>query len=667
MTIINVKNMTLRFGVTTILQNIDFSLDETDKLGIIGVNGSGKSSLFRVITGVYEPEEGNVTIAPGKTIGILTQDGAFSSLCGSEDAADNAPQEGLSVLELMLRSKPEMLRMEARLAELETQMNAPNVSHLGALSAEYTALNDRYLREGGLEYRGRCASMLQRLGFDATAQQQRVDTLSGGQRTRLALAIQLSREPDILMLDEPTNHLDIETTAWLENFLVNYKKCVLVISHDRYFLDRVTTKTLAIENHRATLYHGGYTKSMEQRRIDRELAEKHYRDQQKEIARQEAYIAQQRAWNRERNIIAAESRQKLLDKMVKLEKPQNAPRPVRMKFTKSTESGNDVLSVRDLGMRFGDKVLFDNINFLIKKKQRVLLIGPNGCGKSTLIKLILNTLEPTTGVIEAGYNVTVGYYDQENQNLTDENTVLEELWSAYPHLNEVTVRNALAQFRFVGEDVFKTVDVLSGGERARLTLCKLILSHMNLLVLDEPTNHLDIDSREALESALEQFDGTILTVSHDRYLIDKLATRILMMRPGAAFSGELLDYTVSRVGEGFTELSRYRAAREAERLGTPGVVSAAKTTVSDAKADYLKNKQNAAEERKKRNRLQKLREECTHLEHEIAAIEQEMAGDAATDYVRVAELDQKKTELEEKLLCDYEELEELEAWEAAHS
>ncbi len=666
MTILNVKNMTLRFGVTTILQNIDFSLDETDKLGIIGVNGSGKSSLFRVITGIYEPEEGSVSIAPGKTIGILSQDGAFSSLCGAEDEPDETAATGLSVLELMLRSKPEMLRMEARLAELENEMNADGVQHLSALSAEYTALNDRYLREGGLEYRGRCASMLQRLGFDAAAQQQSVDTLSGGQRTRLALAIQLSREPDILMLDEPTNHLDIETTAWLENFLVNYKKCVLVISHDRYFLDRVTTKTLTIENHRAALYNGGYTKSMEQRRIDRELAEKHYRDQQKEIARQEAYIAQQRAWNRERNIIAAESRQKLLDKMVKLEKPQNAPRPVRMKFTQSTDSGNDVLSVRDLSMAFGDKVLFQDLSFLIKKKQRVLLIGPNGCGKSTLIKLILNMLDPSSGVIEAGYNVEVGYYDQENQNLTDENTVLEELWSAYPHLPELTIRNTLAQFRFVGEDVFKTVAVLSGGERARLTLSKLILSHMNLLVLDEPTNHLDIDSREALEGALEQFDGTILTVSHDRYLIDKLATRILMMHPGEAFPGDLLDYTVEHTGQGYTELVRYKTAREAERLGAMVSATATKTVVSDAKADYLKNKQNAAEERKKRNRLQKLRDECVRLEEALAAIEEEMAGDAATDYVRISELDAKKTELEEQLLADYEELEELEAWAAAH-
>ena len=654
MTILTVKNMTLRFGVTAVLQNIDFALDECDKLGIIGVNGSGKSSLLRTITGEYEPDEGSVSIVGGKTLGLLSQDGAF-------DAADDTA----TVLDLMLKSRPEMLQMEARLAALERQLADPSAEHLNALTAEYTSLNDRFLREGGLEYRGRCASMLMRLGFDAAMQQQPVGTLSGGQRTRLALAVQLSREPDILMLDEPTNHLDIETAAWLEGFLASYKKCVLVISHDRYFLDRVTGKTLAIENGRATLYQGGYTKSMEQRRLDREIYEKHYRDQQKEIARQEAYIAQQRAWNRERNIIAAESRQKLLDKMVKLEKPQNAPKPIKMKFTRAHESGGEVLEVRGLGMAFGDKQLFCNVSFLIKKKQRVLLVGPNGCGKSTLLKLILNRLEPTAGTVEAGYNVEVGYYDQENQNLTDENSVLEELWSAYPHMPEQQIRNALAQFRFVGEDVEKRVAVLSGGERARLTLCKLILSHMNLLVLDEPTNHLDIDSREALESALEQFDGTVLAVSHDRYLIDKLATRILAMRPGAAFEGDLLDFEVSpnEQGRGYTEFMRYKTAREAERSAAagPSAVTAAKQGApSAAKADYLKNKQNAAEERKKRNRLQRLREQTPRLEDELCEIEEAMSGEAATDYKRLAALDERRAELEEQLLVCYEELEALE-------
>ncbi len=659
MTVLSVKNMTLRFGVTTVLHGITFALEENDRLGIIGVNGSGKSSLFKCIMGEYEPEEGSISVAGGKSVAMLSQTGAFEDGCGIEDALPESDGT-LSVIETMTRAFPELLAMEARLEELQAALADPDAEHIGALTAEFTALNDRFLREGGLEFRGRCASMLQNLGFDEGLQQAAVNVLSGGQRTRLALAVKLSREPDILLLDEPSNHLDIETTAWLENFLASYKKCVLVISHDRYFLDRVTTKTLAIEHHRAALYQGGYTKSMEQRRIDREVAEKHYREQQKEIARQEAYIAQQRQWNRERNIIAAESRQKLLDKMVKLEKPQNAPRPVRMKFTQSLASGNDVLSVEGLGMAFGARQLFRNVNFEIKKGQRVMLIGKNGCGKSTMIKLILNMLEPTQGKIEAGYNVQVGYYDQENQNLTDENTVLEELWSAYPQENETKIRNTLAMFRFVGEDVFKTVAVLSGGERARLTLAKLILSHMNLLVLDEPTNHLDIDSREALENALLSYDGTIFAVSHDRYFVDKLAPRILELCPHPAFGGDLLDFSIGHVGQGYEEFITYRDARIAEREAPSSQQQGAVVEMTDAKQAYLKNKQSAADERKRKNRLEKLRKMCVEMEAELADIDQQMAGDAATDYKRVALLDARKTELEDQLLAAYEEIEALE-------
>jgi len=512
-----------------------------------------------------------------------------------------------------------------------------------------------------MEFRGRCVSILEKLGFDAVAREQTLDTLSGGQRTRLALAVELSRQPDILMLDEPTNHLDIATLAWLESFLASYPKCVMVISHDRYFLDRVTNKTLAIEHHRAKLYSGGYTKSMQQRETDREIAERHWKNQQKEIARQQAYIAQQRAWNRERNIIAAESRQKLLDKMEKLERPQDAPKAIRMKFSEALASGNDVLSVRSLSMGYPNRPLFEDLSFLIKRGERALIIGPNGCGKSTLIKLILGQLAPTGGVIESGYNVEVGYYDQENQNLTPENTVLDELWNAYPTLTETEIRNTLAMFRFVGEEVFKSVSVLSGGERARLTLAKLILSRMNLLVLDEPTNHLDIDSREALESALEQFDGTIVTVSHDRYLIDKLATRILELKPGEYFAGDLLDFHVDHTGKGYTEFMDYKNARILERTETAAASSAAPAAMGSGKEQYLKNKQAAADARKKKAQTERLQKECAALEAELEQIEEELFGSAASDYQRAARLDTRKNEVEERLMEIYELLEELEA------
>ena len=641
---ISVNDLSLSIGTTPILEKVSFALEENDKLGIIGINGSGKSTLFRLITGETEPTDGEVYFSKGKTVGILTQDGAFDY---------DSPEQ--TVLDRMYRAFPLLLAAETRLAVLEAELGRGDERVI----REYTDLHEQFVRDGGLEFRGRCASILQKLGFDKVAMQQAVSTLSGGQRTRLALAVELSREPDILMLDEPTNHLDIETLAWLEGFLISYPKCVMIVSHDRYFLDKVTNKTLSIEHHRAKLYNGGYTKSMEQRRLDREIAERHWKNQQREIARQEAYIAQQRAWNRERNIIAAESRQKLLDKMERVERPQNDPRAIRMKFGEAIASGNDVLEARSLSMGFPGRTLFENVSFLIKRQERVMVIGPNGCGKSTLIKLILSQLAPTSGAIETGYNVEIGYYDQENQNLTPENTVLDELWNAYPTRTETEIRNTLGLFRFTGEEVFKLVSVLSGGERARLTLAKLMLSRMNLLVLDEPTNHLDIDSREALESALEQFDGTIVTVSHDRYLIEKLATRILELHPGREFEGDLLDYHVDHPGTSYSEFRQYKALR-IERYEASEAASPIATTVSTNKEQYLKNKQATADARKKKAQLERLKKECDALESELAEIEEELFGSAASDYVRAAELDARKAEVEERLMEIYEALEDAE-------
>ena len=649
MTAISINDLTLRFGTTTILEKISFSLEENDKLGIIGVNGSGKSSLFKLILGEYEAEEGNVYISKGKSVGVLTQEGAFtvSDLCGD------------TALEQMYTAFPELLRMESRIAELEQQLSLqtgrdPAVG--ASLTAEYTELYNRFVRDGGLEFRGRCASILQKMGFDETLSRQSVDVLSGGQRTRLALARQLCREPDILLLDEPTNHLDMETLGWLESFLISYKKCVMVISHDRYFLDRVTNKTLSIEHHRAKLYQGGYTKSMEQRRIDREIAEKQYRDQQKEIARQEAYIAQQRQWNRERNIIAAESRQKALDRMEKLEKPMEDEKSIRLKFTQELPSGGDVITVKGLTMGFGERTLFSDINFLIKRQERVFVIGPNGCGKSTLIKLLMGKFAPLAGKIEMGYNVEIGYYDQENQNLDPRNTVLEELWQAYPTMREMDLRGVLAAFRFFADDIEKTVRVLSGGERARLTLAKLILSHMNLLILDEPTNHLDINSREALEGALDGFDGTVFIVSHDRYLVEKLATRILEIKPGITFDGDLHDYHVDHVGEGYTEYQRFKQERIARLSEGGGSIAAAKPETTASKDAYLQNKAKLADERKQKNRLARLRKEAEALEAELEEITAALYGEAATDYKKAAELEERQAKAEERLLEIYEEI-----------
>lgn len=674
MILLSVTSLTLQFGTDTVLDNISFSVEDGDRIGVIGVNGCGKSSLLRMIChgvglpGGMEPTAGEVFLAKGRSVGILTQEGAFA-----EDGEDGSGDQ--NALEHMYHAFPALLAAEARLETLQAALDA-GIEAAGGheaydrLTREYSSLHDRFLQDGGLEFRSRCAGILKQLGFDEELTHMPVRLLSGGQRTRLALGIQLSRRPDLLLLDEPTNHLDIDTLAWLEKYLADYPGSVLVVSHDRYFLDRVTNKTLCIQNRHAKLYTGGYTACMAQRETDRALAEKHYRDQQKEIARQEAYIAQQRAWNRERNIIAAESRQKMLDRMERVEKPENAPKPIRLRFTSSSASGGEVLSLRDVSMGFDGRVLFSHLNYLVKKDDRVLILGQNGCGKSTLIKLLIGKLEPTGGIIEAGYNVTIGYYDQENQNLDPSKTVLDELWDAYPRLTETEVRNALGQFRFVGEDVFKTVSVLSGGERARLTLCKLILSRMNLLILDEPTNHLDIDSREALEAALSAFDGTVVAVSHDRYFIEKLATRVLEISPGSGISGSLTgsgsdytDYRITTPGAAYTEYRRFMEARQTgtvapTRMGAAVEPSPSETTSS--KEAYLQARQSAAEERKRKHRLERLRTEAATLEADIDRLTAEMNGEAATDFLRVAALDTEKTQKEDRLLAVYEELEELE-------
>ena len=640
MIILNVSNLSLSFGTKPILEGVTFALDEGDRCGVVGVNGCGKSTLFRMILGEQESDEGSVYLSKNKSVGILRQNDAFLDFEGEDGEA--------SALEVMYHSFPELLSMEERLSELEALL-----STTPSLAAEYTALNDQFLAEGGLEFRSRCASTLLKMGFDEETMHRPFSSLSGGQRTRLALSRELCREPDLLMLDEPTNHLDMETLLWLESFLASYKKCLLVISHDRYFLDRVTNKTLWIEHRRAKLYGGNYSKSTAQRKIDREIEEKHYKNQQKEIARQEAYIAQQRAWNREKNIIAAESRQKMLDKMVKLERPSAAPKSIQMKFSAASASGNDVLTMKDLAFGYGYTPLFSNLSCLVKRGDRLFVVGPNGCGKSTLIKLLLGKLEPKRGYLEAGYHVEIGYYDQENQNLSPENTVLDEVWNAYPTLTETTVRGALARFRFVGEDVYLSVSELSGGERARLTLCKLILSEMNLLVLDEPTNHLDIDSREALEGALSEFDGTIITVSHDRYLIDKLATRFLDFTPDG-----VRDFSVVNVGHAYEELVRERERRAL----SVGETASAEPAKQSQKEQYLQNKKDAAEARKRQNRIEKLTKEAEKIEADIDRIDEEMNA-CATDYVRLAALDTEKTQCEERLMEIYEELEELEELE----
>ncbi len=628
---LNCENLSLSFGADSIIENVSFALNEGDKLGIIGVNGAGKSSLFAMITGKYSPSSGGVYIAKDKTVGILEQNTEYSS--------------EKSILDEAYSTFSELLTLEKELEELRLLAEKGGDEEL---ARRFSSAQERFTSLGGYEFRGRCKGILKKLMLPEELWDKPVSSLSGGQKTRLTLACLLLCDPDIILLDEPTNHLDTEALFWLEGYLKASRKTVLVISHDRYFLDSVVGRILEIENKKSRIFNGNYTEYVKQKAIDRDIQERHYNNQQKEIKRIEAYIEQQRRWNRERNIIAAESRQKQLDKMERVERPENLPDKVRFTFEKSEESGNDVLSVASLAKGFPAKHLFDSLSFEVKKHDRLFITGGNGCGKSTLIKILAGRLSPDKGFVTHGYNVKVGYYDQENQDLHPQNTVIDELWNAYPSMTETAIRSALALFLFKGDDIYKKISVLSGGEKARLTLAKLMLTKMNLLILDEPTNHLDINSREVLEEALLGFEGTIIAVSHDRYFINKLATRILDF-------GAEQEHRLFAFDGGYSEYLEYK-----KKYLIKPETEKKETVITASKEQYLSAKREQAEIRKNERRVKKLKEDIESTEKRIGDIENEMSSSDGTDYVHLAELEKENNELEEKLLSFYEELDGLE-------
>ena len=613
---LSVNDISLEYGTDVILEKINFSINEGDRLGIVGVNGAGKSTLLKIICGNITPSGGEVYIGKGKSVAMLEQ----NAMLFSES----------SVFDEMLHAFPEQLRLEKRLAELEAE-----IAHGGEKAiAEFSALSERFRDIGGYEFRGRIKSMLARFGFPEAMHSTCVGNLSGGERTRLSLVRLLLVEPDILILDEPTNHLDTDTLEWLENHLRSYPKTLIIVSHDRYFLDVVATKMLEIEHQRAEIYAGNYSAFAEKKAAARRALEHQYAEQQKEIARQQAYIEQQRRWNRERNIIAAESREKALARMQKIAAPKAAPKNIRLSFGYSGESGNDVLIADRLAASYGEKKIFEDISFLIKKNDRVLIVGPNGCGKSTLLKIIGEKKLPESGELYFGSNVEPAYYDQEIQNLTETNTVLDEMMDSHEGLTYTQVRTALANFLFFAEDMEKTVSVLSGGERARLALCKIILAKVNLLILDEPTNHLDIGSREALEEALLAFDGTIIAVSHDRYFIKKLATRIFDM--GGGFTDWKDDY------------ASYQSYKAKQKEEAAAVAVSAPKVETQSKTKYLENKKLQADIRKNERIIEKAEAEINKLDEEKAMLEEEAAGEAATNYVRLSEISARIAEIDER-------------------
>lgn len=629
MVLLSVSNVTVEYGTDVVLENISFSVGEGDRVGIIGVNGAGKSTLAKIIAGTFSHFSGNVFMASEKTVAMLEQ----NAMLDSDD----------TVLSEMLGAFPEVISAEERLSRLSARLETHEATEKEI--EEYSALTEKFKEMGGYEYRSKIKATLARFGFFEEDLEKTVNILSGGERTRLALVKLLLREPDLLILDEPTNHLDIDTISWLEEHLRSYKKTLILISHDRYFLDRATTKTLEIEHTRATLYSGNYSAYAVQKAEARKALAKKYELQQKEIGRIEAMIDQQRRWGQEHNFVTIRSKQKQIEHMEKVDAPTSDPKNIRMHFSEAGESGNDVLFVEKLSKSFGERKVLDSISFEVKKRDRLMIIGPNGCGKSTLARILGELDNEYSGNVRFGYNIKKGYYDQEQQTLDDSATVLEEVCRAHDKLTMTEVRTALASFLFFAEDMDKKIAVLSGGERARLMLCKMILSKINLLILDEPTNHLDIGSREALEDALEDFSGTIIAVSHDRYFIKKLSTRILDMSRNPP-----RDY-----------LGGYDEYLERCAVSAQETVAAEPRRDSDSKQKYMESKKLSSDIRRCESRIKRAEDEIKALEAEHSALEAESVGDACTDYQRLGEIYTRISEIDARLDWLYEEMEDAEA------
>ena len=590
MILMTVQGVSKSFGMKSVLKDISLTLQQGARMGLIGVNGSGKSTLFRLIAGQMEPDEGTISLMRGTRVGMLTQEADI--------------QSDLTVREELSRVFEPVREMERRLRALEEEMaqKHEDEAELDRLSREYARLTDRFEDAGGYEWPSRIQGVLAGLGFAKGREDQPASVLSGGEKTRLCLARLLLTQPDLLMLDEPTNHLDLSSIQWLEDTLKKYRGTVLIISHDRYFMNSVCDCMAEISMRRLVQYEGNYDQFTVKRQADIERQIREYKLQQAEIARQQAIIQRYRMYNREKSIRAAESREKRLEKMERLERPVDEQH-VRFSFEARRRTGDDVLKVHGLAKGFEGRRLFENFDLHLRAGDRVAIIGPNGVGKSTLLNIIARKLKADAGEVEFGANVDLGYYEQHQTGLDPEKDVLNELWDAFPRLDLDRVRSVLALFLFTGDDVYKKISMLSGGEKGRVSLCKLMLKRDNLLLLDEPTNHLDMDSREVLEGALEDFDGTILTVSHDRYFINRVADRIIEMRPDG-----VKEY-----------LGNYDDYLEKKRREEAGLEDAAASGMTKTQLDKQRRKERLLREGKKA-----LEKQLEAAEARIAAAEKEI-------------------------------------------
>lgn len=636
--ILSCQGISKSFGEKVILEDASFHIEEREKAALIGNNGAGKTTLLRIIMEEIHADAGQVVLAKDKRIGYLAQ---YQDVQGH-----------LSVYEELLSTKQYIIDMEERLRAMEVQMKNASGEELDRLMNSYTRLTHEFELENGYAYKSELMGVLNGLGFTEEDFTKQVATLSGGQKTRVALGKLLISKPDILLLDEPTNHLDMESIAWLETYLLNYPGAVFIVSHDRYFLDKVVTKVIEIDAGQVRMYVGNYSAYAEKKAQLRDAQYKAYLNQQREIKHQEAVIVKLKSFNREKSIKRAESREKMLNKIQRIDKPVEVQSQMRLSLEPRVVSGNDVLTVEDLAKSFPQQKLFSNISFQIKRGERVALIGNNGTGKTTMLKILNGLLDADAGSFSLGAKVQIGYYDQEHHVLHAEKTIFEEISDTYPTLTETQIRNMLAAFLFTGDDVFKVISSLSGGERGRVSLAKLMLSEANFLILDEPTNHLDIASKEILEEALNSYTGTVLYVSHDRYFINQTATRILDLTNQSVvnYIGDY-DYYLEKKEE-LTEKYAPTAQEATEE--------AKEETPSEGKLTWQQQKEEQARKRKQENELKKVEKRIEELETRDKEIDDTLVlPDVCTNVGRCAELSREKDKIQAELEELYEKWEEL--------
>jgi ATP-binding cassette subfamily F protein 3 len=636
--ILSCQGISKSFGEKVILEDASFHIEEREKAALIGNNGAGKTTLLRIIMEEIHADAGQVVLAKDKRIGYLAQ---YQDVQGH-----------LSVYEELLSTKQYIIDMEERLRAMEVQMKNASGEELDRLMNSYTRLTHEFELENGYAYKSELMGVLNGLGFTEEDFTKQVATLSGGQKTRVALGKLLISKPDILLLDEPTNHLDMESIAWLETYLLNYPGAVFIVSHDRYFLDKVVTKVIEIDAGQVRMYAGNYSAYAEKKAQLRDAQYKAYLNQQREIKHQEAVIVKLKSFNREKSIKRAESREKMLNKIQRIDKPIEVQSQMRLSLEPRVVSGNDVLTVEDLAKSFPQQKLFSNISFQIKRGERVALIGNNGTGKTTMLKILNGLLDADAGSFSLGAKVQIGYYDQEHHVLHAEKTIFEEISDTYPTLTETQIRNMLAAFLFTGDDVFKVISSLSGGERGRVSLAKLMLSEANFLILDEPTNHLDIASKEILEEALNSYTGTVLYVSHDRYFINQTATRILDLTNQSVvnYIGDY-DYYLEKKEE-LTEKYAPTAQEATEE--------AKEETPSEGKLTWQQQKEEQARKRKQENELKKVEKRIEELETRDKEIDDTLVlPDVCTNVGRCAELSREKDKIQAELEELYEKWEEL--------